>query len=441
MKEVLWELWELLITLIESSISMHFVCTFLDEDMHNKKGKQNWMFLTILLALLTTILNHAINGYEGIYMSFYFLLVFVYAVFVLHGSLLQKAMSSIIFLTVILIDSALISNLISNITASTLENIYIIPSWIRMLTMILVQSVNFYVFQLLEHIFHKKRIFLRKLEWILLLSIFSISIISIILIQTAVLHTDFSQTARYCLLAVDAAFVAINIIAIILSTTLSKYYAKSIENEHLKLQVQYQQQYADTVKQQEESVHILRHDIKATISTLYDYIQQKDYDSIKAYLNDYTEYLSQTASIIHTNHVYVNAILNTKLTYAKEKKIQCTCHSPKTLPDIPSKDICSLLGNLIDNAIEYSCSANITFPEICVDITTDDINIHICVKNKIASSVLSKNPKLKTTKAHSTHHGLGIPTIKEIANRYQGTTDFYEEGEWFVASVSLCMME
>ena len=58
MKEVLWELWELLITLIESSISMHFVCTFLDEDMHNKKGKQNWMFLTILLAYNNTESRH-----------------------------------------------------------------------------------------------------------------------------------------------------------------------------------------------------------------------------------------------------------------------------------------------------------------------------------------------------------------------------------------------
>jgi len=42
------------------------------------------------------------------------------------------------------------------------------------------------------------------------------------------------------------------------------------------------------------------------------------------------------------------------MTYAKEHGIACTCHSPATLPEISGMDYCSLLGNLLNNAIDAS---------------------------------------------------------------------------------------
>ena len=437
MSRILWEAWELFITLIESSISMHFVCTALDEDTHVKQGKQHWLIMTLLLTTTTTLLNHLLNGYEGMLMCIYFSVVFLASLLMLNGKLLQKAFLASLFLAIILMDSTLISNLISGIMEVPLNEIYTLPGWIRLVTMALVQLLNFYFFQILEHIFRQNKVHLRKIEWTLLLSVFIFSIGSIVMIQLVILHAVLSEKERYCLLCVDVALLAINIFTILLITLLSKQNKMNRENMQLKLQMQYQERYADTVKQQEESVHRLRHDIRATISTLYEYIEMGNLSAMKSYLQNYSVAIEKSASIVHTNQPYVNAILNTKLSYAKEQNILCTCHCPQTLPNIESRDICSLLGNLLDNAITYECSGKVEEPEILVDIEVLENGMHICIKNRIAASMLKDNTELKTTKKEKQLHGYGKREITDIVSKHNGVVAFTEKSGWFIANATV----
>ena len=66
-----------------------------------------------------------------------------------------------------------------------------------------------------------------------------------------------------------------------------------------------------------------------------------------------------------------------------------------------------------------------------------DEQLLIRVKNRIDTSVLTKNPKLQTSKGIKHEHGFGIQSVREIADRYDGTADFYEDGGYFIADVSL----
>ena len=92
-----------------------------------------------------------------------------------------------------------------------------------------------------------------------------------------------------------------------------------------------------------------------------------------------------------------------------------------------SLDFSALLSNLLDNAIE----ANPT--EISVVISQRRGYETILVKNTISKSVLTENPDLKTTKSDGTSHGMGIPQIKAITEKYGGMCDFYEEDGYFCA--------
>ena len=47
--------------------------------------------------------------------------------------------------------------------------------------------------------------------------------------------------------------------------------------------------------------------------------------------------------------------------------------------------------------------------------------------NHIQNSVLCVNPKLVTSKKNKAEHGLGIPTVREIVNQYQGFLNISEE--------------
>lgn len=54
-------------------------------------------------------------------------------------------------------------------------------------------------------------------------------------------------------------------------------------------------------------------------------------------------------------------------------------------------------------------------------------------ENRFGSYVLERNPKLTSDKPETGSHGLGVPQIKEIVEKYNGMYDFYEEDGWFCA--------
>ncbi len=434
MTRIFWELFELIVTLFECSVSMHFVCKFLGLDFTDKANLKFWYGVSLCYAIAVTIMN-LIIPYEGVLAFIYIFIVFMYSIFLLPGTLVKKAFASILFLCVIVMNSSLGVNLASMILNLSAGDIYAKSSFSRFITVIFVQALNLLVFQVLENTIGSGTLKLKLREWLLLASAFFVSILGMILIQIAVTNLNASEKLRLCLLGADLTIIIVDYITILLITVLSHHHQTELENQQMRLQLQYQVQYAETVRQQEESVHRLRHDLKTTISALHDFLHQNQLSEMEEYLNKYTTSIFETASIVHTNQPFLNAILNTKMTYAKEHGIACICHSPATLPAISGMDYCSLLGNLLDNAIEASLLLSVR--EIAVTIDLTDSKLTITIKNRIQNSILEVNPHLHTTKGNKSNHGHGIPTIKEIAKKYNGEVDFYESDGWFNASVVL----
>lgn len=434
MKEIFWELFELIITLFECGVSMRFVCEFLGVNLNEKSNYKLWLGLLLCYAIAVSIMNRIIP-YEGLLVFSYSIIVFIYAILLLPGSILKKAFVSVFFLCCIIMNSSLGVNLSSAILGADVNEIYAESGGSRLVTVVFVQLLNLLVFQSLTRLFGKGALKLRMHEWLLIAGTFFISILGMTLIQIVATHSEATKIERLCFLGTDMAIIIVDYITIRLVSILNRHHQTELENQHLRMQMQYQTQYADTVRQQEESVHRLRHDLKTTISAMYGFIYEGNIQEMEKYLSTYATSLAETASIVHTNQPFLNAILNTKMTYAKEQGIQCTCHSPELLPNIHGADYCSLLGNLLDNAIE--AQLNLSRPEMSVIIDYTNSRLTISVKNRIQNSILTTNSKLYTTKSKTCDHGHGIPTIKEIVSRYQGTVDFYEDDGWFIANVVL----
>ena len=429
---VLWELFEIFITLFECSISMHFVCKFLGLDFTDKSNYKFWYGLVLCYAIAVTIINFIIP-YEGMLVFIYSLIVFLYATFFLPGTIIKKIVASVLFLCVIIMNSSLGVNLTSALLNSNATEIYTESNFTRFITVTFVQALNLLAFQVLEKTTGGGALNLRFGEWMLLLSSFFVSILGMTLIQIAATNLEVTDVLRLCFLGVDFSIIIIDYITIQLISVLSHHHQTELENQQMRLQLQYQLQYAETVRQQEASVRRLRHDFKATISALYDFLHNNQLPAMKSYLDAYAISLLETASIVNTNQPFLNAILNAKLTYAKERGIVCTCYSPTNLPSINGMDYCSLLGNLLDNAIEYSLL--VSEREIAVKIDFIDSKLIVVVRNRIQNNILYSNPELHTTKGDNFNHGFGIPTIKEIVKKYNGEIDFYDMDGWFNARV------
>lgn len=90
---------------------------------------------------------------------------------------------------------------------------------------------------------------------------------------------------------------------------------------------------------------------------------------------------------------------------------------PETLP-LSDTDLCALLGNALDNAMEAAAQAE--DKTVTVRCRIQKGLFMLRVENALAGSVPAD---LSTTKADKTAHGLGLPGMREVAFRYGGTLE------------------
>ena len=98
-------------------------------------------------------------------------------------------------------------------------------------------------------------------------------------------------------------------------------------------------------------------------------------------------------------------------------------------------------SSILDNSLHKSMSSmpvnSFMDKQINLKIISESEKYTFLIKNSIDQSVLKENPKLHTTKTKFDSHGYGIKIIRDIAKKYNGHCDFYEESNMFCCLVVL----
>ena len=100
-----------------------------------------------------------------------------------------------------------------------------------------------------------------------------------------------------------------------------------------------------------------RHDYRNHIQVLKSYAAMEDLTSLNRYLEELDTDLNTVDMVLKTGNAMTDVILNSKISLAKSKKIPVTAdaHVPVALTT-SEIDLCIIIGNLFDNAIE-ACMA------------------------------------------------------------------------------------
>ncbi len=195
-------------------------------------------------------------------------------------------------------------------------------------------------------------------------------------------------------------------------------------------------QYAHLTKQIEDT-RAARHDLRQHLNLITAYLEKGDNDSLKDYIRKYGKQLPFNTWTIYSQ----NYIVDTMVRYYAEKAEASgiSFEHQLDLPEIlavEDTDICVLLGNLLENALEAceKMTDSATFIRIHGQIVGEKA-LSITVDNSCQSAPILEQNFLKSTK----HDGLGVGTISvsNIASLYNGLTDFKYEDGIFYASVFL----
>lgn len=169
-----------------------------------------------------------------------------------------------------------------------------------------------------------------------------------------------------------------------------------------------------------------RHDYRNHIQNMKNRLVGEQRE-LEQYLDELADDLTQADTSIQTGNVMADAVLNSKLSVAEQKGIQLNikAYIPQGVA-MTNVELCSVLGNLIDNAIEA-----------CEKLPDDQRFIRVYIdefKGQFYLSVQNSSPPVirdrgtyRTTKAGS--HGFGLFRIDRIAKKYGGYVNRqYEEG-------------
>lgn len=203
----------------------------------------------------------------------------------------------------------------------------------------------------------------------------------------------------------------------------------------------YQQELIETHYQEVDNMYRQirgwRHDYCNHIQTMKAYAAAEDWDAIRHYLDLLDEDLTTVDTVIKTGNAMTDAILNSKISLAKSKNIQVIADA-----DIPVKlksseiDLCCIIGNLFDNAIE----ASMELPEekriIRLYMDMKSTQLYISFTNFTAGKKLKKQGNLfKSTKGEG--HGFGLVRIDEIVERLDGYISRNSEDGAFTTEILL----
>lgn len=213
------------------------------------------------------------------------------------------------------------------------------------------------------------------------------------------------------------------------------------EREQIKTisDLQLQNQYLNSVYTLDEHTRKVRHDLKNHMNIMRTLLEDEQGGRVKTieYINQYVKQTSLMYETVKTDNKVVNAVINSKLLYCAENGINTSVSVCKDVSNLSDVEICTVLGNLLDNAIEAELKNDEHEREIQLNINMEEDMLNIFVKNKIKESVLAANHELKTTKKDDKNHGIGMKNIYDIVTRHNGYIDIYEETDYICFNLQI----
>lgn len=165
------------------------------------------------------------------------------------------------------------------------------------------------------------------------------------------------------------------------------------------------------------------------------------YKEAEDLLNQLDNDISAYNEIIVTDNQVLNIILQEKWYYCKKHDIKLTMNvNPNAFSQVTNTDMYTLVGHIIDNAIEAVMQIQDKEKRIIsIDITVKKGLSTIVCNNYFQGEIQydKENKTFITHKSDKISHGLGIKSIELLARKYDGISKINIDDNVFTITVSI----
>jgi hypothetical protein len=311
----------------------------------------------------------------------------------------------------------------------------------RLLTMVLAKILQIVIFYILakKKQENELRNILSPVPMFICLTIPLISIvISIFIFVLIIGGLDIPENVLFL---ISLGLLAINIMVFVLYEFINreaeKNYALIAKNKQYELTEQHNSQVVEIYEKIREWRHDYNHHLQLIVGMLEKSEPDKNNEAIN-YIKGLDEKISSSSLEIVTGNYIVDAIVSAKMTLATAHGINFE-HRILLTGDITVEDtdLCSILSNLLDNAIEACCKVEEN-RYINLEMVIFENQLNIKISNSADGKYKIESGKFRTTKRGNLHmHGIGMGHVKSIVESYKGIFNIRPESDSFMVHISI----
>ena len=227
--------------------------------------------------------------------------------------------------------------------------------------------------------------------------------------------------------------IVVNVTMVFIDEKIYKSIVLENEKNILELQTNAQENQINIINQSIETVRIMKHDMKNHVLMIKNLYENGNREEAEKYV-DKTLYDIENNSLSNSHNIIIDSIINFKLNAVMDKNIDIKLDIcvPQVI-NITSNDITTILGNLLDNAINAVMKVDKKILDIKISFKMG--NLIILIDNSYNGNLIYDNGKLKTTHLFKSNHGLGISSIEKVLDKYGGELHIEHTEDMFSVSV------
>lgn len=429
---------EVLATLTEFFI----LFSLLEQHETPKYPKRKQFLVKIALCFGMTLIVTGMNQIS--LFSYYTIMVTIICIMFLgkvlcDGTVLQNFTICVIFIMVLNIIDFATANLMASIgnndhffeqTFSTIG--FARTSWVISMKLILI--VIYLVYLKFVHSFQKGKT--KYVKWVVAIAVLSFLCVAFIVNS---LFADTTEKMRNAIIPAWIFIIGCLFIVFLLFKALFEDEKKKHDYELLAIQSKYLQDNYEALHKAQMANEQINHDFSNHLMGLKSLIRCGKYQEAIAYIEKVQKPITVVNDLTRAGEEIVDAILNTKEQLANNHEISIRIRADYPHgTNLESADICAILSNLLDNAIE-ACDKIEDVQKRFIHFSCGiNKNVFIIkVENSVAEDPFEKNGRLVTSKKDKRMHGLGLKSIASAVDKYDGTLSYSCQDRVFTAIVTL----
>ncbi len=194
----------------------------------------------------------------------------------------------------------------------------------------------------------------------------------------------------------------------------------------------------DILTDHEKRLREQRHDLRHQLIVLKSYTEQGDYKNLQQYLAELTAQIPRESELCLCSNFVVNSVALYYQELAKKQQIPLTMELQaidKIGNQVKGSDLCIILGNLLENAIEASSYLPPEKRKITVSSMIYTKKLFLLIDNQYDGVFVRKSGTFFSRKRSG--KGIGLSSVESVLHKYHGGMECRPEQDTFSISLYL----